>query len=451
MIPVVRPSGSIKCSSPTTPAPDPAPASTPRLRPAPPRRSWAPAARQVELARLMYRSLRRDGRDAVLIDGQDLAPTSAGQPSCGGRHRAAGHRAPFHDTIRYNIGYGRPGAPGRAGRPRGARRATRRFHRVAARWLGTPRVGERGLKPSGGEKQRVAMALDAAEESADPDPLDEATSAPGFTQRAQAIQAARRTPQAAGRTTLVIAHRAPRSSTPTRSSCWPTGRWRNAERIRSCLALGGLDAGLARGRQQADQAPPARAGCPADGGDRLIDLLCWPTPNWSEKISIALEELGTALPSPAGRSSVGVEQFEPTFLASSPRRPPSRQSSITRRPMARAPVPGVRERRDPGPISPARPAVDGPPTRVVGSRRAAVARCGQMGGLGPTLGQHGHFLLYAPEIPTRSIEYARENPPPVRRARCAARSYRRACRRRGIHDRETCAIFPWIVTHSVRG
>ena len=107
------------------------------------------------IARLLYRFYDPPaGR--ILIDGQDIAEVN--QKSL----RAAIGIVPqdtvlFNDTIGYNIGYGRGGAePGRdrGGRARGG---NRRLHRHASRKIESM-VGERGLKLSGGEKQRVAIA-----------------------------------------------------------------------------------------------------------------------------------------------------------------------------------------------------------------------------------------------------------------------------------------------------
>jgi len=109
----------------------------------------------------------------------------------------------FNDTIYYNIAYGRPDA-GRAEIEEAARLA--RIHDFVA---GLPdgykaMVGERGLKLSGGEKQRVAIARTILK---DPKILlfDEATSALD-SKTEQEIQASLRE-VSANRTTLVIAHR----------------------------------------------------------------------------------------------------------------------------------------------------------------------------------------------------------------------------------------------------
>src|ERR1700744_1020270 len=138
----------------------------------------------------------------ILIDGQDIRDVT--QDSL----RAAIGVVPqdtvlFNDTIRYNIGYGRPGAS-QADIERAARLA--QVHDFV---MGLPdgydtRVGERGLKLSGGEKQRVAIARTILK-----DPriliLDEATSALD-SRTEQEIQAALRA-VSHRRTTLVIAHR----------------------------------------------------------------------------------------------------------------------------------------------------------------------------------------------------------------------------------------------------
>jgi len=153
------------------------------------------------VSRLMFRFYDVwDGQ--VTIDGTDLR--DATQESV----RAAIGVVPqdtvlFNDTIAYNIAYGRPGAT------REEVEAAARLAQVHDFVTRLPdgyetRVGERGLKLSGGEKQRVAIARTILK-----DPriliLDEATSALD-TRTEQEIQSALRG-VARGRTTLVIAHR----------------------------------------------------------------------------------------------------------------------------------------------------------------------------------------------------------------------------------------------------
>ena len=138
----------------------------------------------------------------ILIDGQDIRDVQ--QESL----RAAIGVVPqdtvlFNDTIRYNIAYGRPGAS--QDEVEHAARVAQVHDFVVSLPEGyDTRVGERGLKLSGGEKQRVAIARTILK-----DPriliLDEATSALD-TGTEQDIQTALRA-VAQHRTTLVIAHR----------------------------------------------------------------------------------------------------------------------------------------------------------------------------------------------------------------------------------------------------
>jgi len=153
------------------------------------------------LARLLYRFY-DVSEGQITIDGQDLRQVT--QASL----RAAIGIVPqdtvlFNDSIAYNIAYGRPGAT--RGQIEAAARSAQLHDFIARLPQGydTP-VGERGLKLSGGEKQRVAIARMLLK-----DPpilvLDEATSALDSSNE-QAIQQALRE-ASARRTTLVIAHR----------------------------------------------------------------------------------------------------------------------------------------------------------------------------------------------------------------------------------------------------
>lgn len=153
------------------------------------------------LARLLFRFYDADS-GSVAIDGQDIRHVT--QSSV----RAAIGIVPqdtvlFNDTIRYNIGYGRPAADFSE-----IETAARMAH-IHDMILRMPDgydtiVGERGLKLSGGEKQRVAIARTLLKA-----PLifmfDEATSALD-THTEREIQSNLRE-VSRGRTTLIIAHR----------------------------------------------------------------------------------------------------------------------------------------------------------------------------------------------------------------------------------------------------
>ena len=153
------------------------------------------------LARLLYRFYDPTA-GAITIDGQDIALVQ--QSSL----RSAIGIVPqdtvlFNDTIGYNIGYGREdaGQPEIEGAAKGA--AIDQF--ISALPQGyESMVGERGLKLSGGEKQRVAIARTLLK-----DPpiliLDEATSALD-SRTEEAIQSTLNA-AARGRTTIIIAHR----------------------------------------------------------------------------------------------------------------------------------------------------------------------------------------------------------------------------------------------------
>ena len=153
------------------------------------------------LARLLYRFYDVGG-GRITIDGQDIRAVT--QASL---RRAIGivpqDTVLFNDTVEYNIAYGRPGASHDdvVAAARGAH-----IHDFI---VSTPKgyetmVGERGLKLSGGEKQRVAIARTLLK---NPPILifDEATSALDSANE-RAIQAELKS-AARGKTALVIAHR----------------------------------------------------------------------------------------------------------------------------------------------------------------------------------------------------------------------------------------------------
>jgi ATP-binding cassette subfamily B protein len=153
------------------------------------------------LARLLFRFY--DVQQGVIrINGQDVRGVT--QASVRGAIGIVPQDTVlFNDTIEYNIAYGLPGAS--HDEVEAAARAARIHDFIASTPLGyrTP-VGERGLKLSGGEKQRVAIARTLLK---NPPILifDEATSALDSANE-RAIQA-ELAGAARGKTALVIAHR----------------------------------------------------------------------------------------------------------------------------------------------------------------------------------------------------------------------------------------------------
>ena len=153
------------------------------------------------IARLLFRFY-DPWQGRILIDGQDIAHVT--QASL---RRQIGivpqDSVLFNDTIGYNIGYGRDGAlPSEIS---GAARDAAILPFISRLPAGfETEVGERGLKLSGGEKQRVAIARTLLK-----DPpiilLDEATSALDSRTEEAILTTLRRV--ARGRTSLAIAHR----------------------------------------------------------------------------------------------------------------------------------------------------------------------------------------------------------------------------------------------------
>ncbi|WEF35975.1 ABCB family ABC transporter ATP-binding protein/permease [Pseudoduganella chitinolytica] len=153
------------------------------------------------LSRLLFRFYDVNA-GAITIDGQDLRGVT--QDSL--RH-AIGivpqDTVLFNDTIEYNIGYGKPGAT--HDEIVAAARAASIHEFIESLPDGyASMVGERGLKLSGGEKQRVAIARTLLKNPAILI-FDEATSALD-SKSEQAIQAQLKE-IAKNRTTMVIAHR----------------------------------------------------------------------------------------------------------------------------------------------------------------------------------------------------------------------------------------------------
>ena len=209
------------------------------------------------IARLLFRFYDIE-QGAIRIDGQDIRAVT--QDSL---RRAIGvvpqDTVLFNDTIRYNIGYGRPGASD--AEIEAAARLARidEFVRRLPDGFATS-VGERGLKLSGGEKQRVAIArviLKAPKILI----FDEATSALD-TRTERAIQASL-DEVSLDRTTIVIAHRLSTVVDADEILVLDDGRLRERGSHAELLARGGVYAQMWQRQQEAD----ARAAALAEAGE----------------------------------------------------------------------------------------------------------------------------------------------------------------------------------------
>ncbi|WP_175124045.1 ABCB family ABC transporter ATP-binding protein/permease [Achromobacter animicus] len=203
------------------------------------------------IARLLFRFYDTDS-GAILIDGQDVRDVT--QASV----RAAIGVVPqdtvlFNDTIRYNIGYGRPGATD------AEIEAAARLAHIHDLILTMPdgygtMVGERGLKLSGGEKQRVAIARTILKNPAI-FLFDEATSALD-THTEREIQANLRE-VSQGRSTLIIAHRLSTVGDADEIIVLADGRIVERGRHPQLLAQAGIYAGMWARQQESARAAPA--------------------------------------------------------------------------------------------------------------------------------------------------------------------------------------------------
>ncbi|MCW8085978.1 ABCB family ABC transporter ATP-binding protein/permease [Sabulicella glaciei] len=205
------------------------------------------------ISRLLFRFYDASG-GAVEVDGQDVRAVT--QDSL---RRAIGvvpqDTVLFNDTIAYNIAYGRPGAT-EAEVIEAAKLAQVHDFVLKLPEGYRTRVGERGLKLSGGEKQRVAIARTILK-----DPriliLDEATSALD-TRTEQEIQAALRD-VSRGRTTLVIAHRLSTVVEADEIIVLQEGRIAERGSHAALMARGGLYAEMWRRQSEAVAAAEAAA------------------------------------------------------------------------------------------------------------------------------------------------------------------------------------------------
>lgn len=199
------------------------------------------------IGRLLFRFYDVGG-GALRIDGQDVRQVT--QESL---HAAIGvvpqDTVLFNDTIRYNIGYGRDGAT-QADIEEAARAA--QIHDFIERLPDgyETTVGERGLKLSGGEKQRVGIARTLLK-----DPpillLDEATSALDSETEQDIKEALMQAGR--GRTVLTIAHRLSTIAEADKIIVLEQGEVVEQGRHEDLLEKGGRYAQL-WARQQSDEA-----------------------------------------------------------------------------------------------------------------------------------------------------------------------------------------------------
>ena len=200
------------------------------------------------ISRLLFRFYDVNG-GRVLIDGQDVRDVT--QKSL----RAAIGMVPqdtvlFNDTIRYNVRYGRWDATDAEVEEAARLAQIDTFIRRMPKGYETE-VGERGLKLSGGEKQRVAIARTILKGP----PvlvLDEATSALDSYTEMEIQAALERISE--NRTTLVIAHRLSTVVNADEIIVLDKGVIVERGNHEELLALGGVYAGMWNRQREADEA-----------------------------------------------------------------------------------------------------------------------------------------------------------------------------------------------------
>jgi ATP-binding cassette, subfamily B, heavy metal transporter len=223
------------------------------------------------VSRLLFR-LYDVSSGSILIDGQDIRKVT--QASL----RSAIGMVPqdtvlFNDTIRYNIRYGRWGATD-AEVERAAQLAQiDGLIKIAPKGYET-QVGERGLKLSGGEKQRVAIARTILKGP----PilvLDEATSALDSHTEHEIQEALERVSR--NRTSLVIAHRLSTIIAADEIIVLDQGRIAERGTHASLLARGGLYASMWSRQREAEEAREKLA--LVEGGNKATNREPPPTEN----------------------------------------------------------------------------------------------------------------------------------------------------------------------------
>ncbi len=200
------------------------------------------------ISRILFRFYEVSG-GRVLIDGQNISDVT--QSSL----RAAIGMVPqdtvlFNDTIFYNIRYGRPEASDREVREAAKLAQVHDFIMTLPQGYNSL-VGERGLKLSGGEKQRVAIARTILK-SPPILMLDEATSALDSHTEKEIQDALERV--ARERTSLVIAHRLSTVVHADNIIVLDHGEIVEQGTHQELLARGGIYASLWTRQREADQA-----------------------------------------------------------------------------------------------------------------------------------------------------------------------------------------------------
>src|SRR3979411_1578669 len=200
------------------------------------------------ISRLLFRLYDVSGGQ-ILIDGQDIRNVT--QASL----RASIGMVPqdtvlFNDTIRYNIRYGRWDATDAEVEDAAQLAQIDGFIRMSPRGYET-QVGERGLKLSGGEKQRVAIARTVLK--APPIlVLDEATSALASDTENEIQESLERVSR--NRTSLVIAHRLSTIVGADEIIVLDQGRIAERGTHSQLLASGGLYASMWNRQREAQEA-----------------------------------------------------------------------------------------------------------------------------------------------------------------------------------------------------